>query len=190
VQDSKKQVRKQIKTRLERLSEKEHVEYASDIANQLFSLREWKQAKVIGITISIPPEIPTPPIIQRAWREGKKVAVPKCDPADKTMKFKQITSFNQLESVYSGLLEPIAQTKKVDAAELDLVIVPGLGFTKEGYRIGFGGGYYDRFLSQYKGNTVALAYDCQLVDELPIDMHDIPVQQVVTSTHVFQTYTQ
>ena len=95
-----------------------------------------------------PPEIPTFHIIEQAWHEGKEVAVPKCNPENKAMEFKKITSFEQLESVYSGLLEPVAETVKVrDQHDLDLLIVPGLAFTKDGYRLGFGGGYYDRFLS-------------------------------------------
>ncbi len=186
--DEKQKVRKTIKTSLEQLSEEKRVEYTNQISAQLFELIEWKQAKVIGITIAIPPEIPTLHMIEQAWREGKEVVVPKCNPENKTMQFKKITTFEQLESVYSGLLEPVESTLEINADEIDLLIVPGLAFTKEGYRLGFGGGYYDRFLSKYNGPTIALAYECQLIDELPIELHDIPVQLVVTNHKVFRTY--
>ncbi len=186
--DEKQKVRKTIKTSLEQLSEEKRVKYTNQISAQLFELVEWKQAKVIGITIAIPPEIPTVHMIEQAWREGKEVVIPKCNPENKTMQFKKITTFEQLESVYSGLLEPVESTLEINADEIDLLIVPGLAFTKEGYRLGFGGGYYDRFMSKYNGSTIALAYECQLIDELPIELHDLPVQLVVTNHQVFRTY--
>lgn len=186
--EDKQKVRRTVKTKLSQLSDDMRVEYTKQIVQQLFFLEDWKQAKVIGITISIPPEIPTLPIIEQAWREGKEVAVPKCHPENRTMEFKKITSFEQLESVYSGLLEPVAETETIGSAQMDLLLVPGLAFTKAGYRLGFGGGYYDRFLASYKGITLALAYECQVVDELPIEMHDLPVQKIVTTNKIFQTY--
>lgn len=186
--EDKKKVRKKVKTTLEQLSEEKRVEYTKQISAQLYDLNEWKQAKIIGMTISIPPEIPTLHMIEQAWREGKEVAIPKCNPENKTMQFKKITSFEQLESVYSGLLEPIENTKEVIPEEMNLLVVPGLAFTRDGYRLGFGGGYYDRFLSLYKGATVALAFECQLVDDLPTELHDIPVHQVVTVDKVYRTY--
>ena len=186
--DQKKKVRKKVKTSLEQLTEENRVEFTKKISRQLFDLNEWKKARVIGITISIPPEVPTLHIIEQAWREGKEVAIPKCNPENKTMQFKKITSFDQLESVYSGLLEPVDSAVKVKPEEIQLLIVPGLAFTKDGYRLGFGGGYYDRFLSGYKRSTVSLAFDCQLIDEVPTELHDIPVDKVVTMDKVYRTY--
>lgn len=183
----KTNLRKQMKTRLEQLSDEKRVKYTGQLAEQLSNLVEWQQAKTIGITISIPPEISTYSIIELAWQEGKKVAVPKCYPKEKTMEFKFISSFDQLESVYSGLLEPVNGTETTAVNEMDLIIVPGLAFTKEGHRLGFGGGYYDRFLTTYKGNTLALAFPFQLVDDLPMEMHDIPVQKIITPDHVYRT---
>ena len=184
----KKKVRKDIKTSLEQLTDEQRVDYTKQISRQLFNLSEWKQAKIIGITISIPPEVPTLHIIEQAWSEGKEVAIPKCNPENKTMQFKKITSFEQLESVYSGLLEPVEHTLKVMPYEINLLIVPGLAFTRDGYRLGFGGGYYDRFLSGYNGSTASLAFECQLMDKVPTELHDIPVHQVVTMDKVYRTY--
>ena len=186
--EHKKKVRKEIKTSLEQLTDEQRVDYTKQISRQLFNLSEWKKAKIIGITISIPPEVPTLHIIEQAWREGKEVAIPKCNPENKTMQFKKITSFEQLESVYSGLLEPVEHTLKVMPDEINLLIVPGLAFTRDGYRLGFGGGYYDRFLSGYNGSTVSLAFECQLMDKVPTELHDIPVHQVVTMDKVYRTY--
>ena len=186
--EDKKIVRKLIKLSLEQITDEKRVEYTKQISTQLYNLNEWKQSKVIGITISIPPEIPTLHIIEQAWREGKEVVIPKCNPENKTMQFKKITSFEQLESVYSGLLEPVENTLEVRSEKINLLVVPGLAFTREGYRLGFGGGYYDRFLSSYNGSTVSLAFECQLVDQLPTELHDIPVHLVVSTDKVYRTY--
>ncbi|MET3318295.1 UNVERIFIED_ORG: 5-formyltetrahydrofolate cyclo-ligase [Peribacillus simplex] len=188
MREHKKKLRQEVRSRLMELTKEEHEELSNKIAENLFSLDEWKKAKTIGITISIPPEIPTVRIIEQAWSEGKEVAVPKCDPEKKTMEFKKIMSFNQLESVYYGLLEPVAETNKATIEELDVLVVPGLAFTKEGYRLGFGGGYYDRFLSYYRGATLALTYEVQIIDDLPIEVHDIAVGKLITPTKVLRTY--
>ncbi|CAH0316928.1 5-formyltetrahydrofolate cyclo-ligase [Peribacillus sp. Bi96] len=188
MRENKKMLRQEVRSRLRELTKEDHEELSNRIAENLFSLEEWKKAKTIGITISIPPEVPTVRIIEQAWSEGKEVAVPKCDPEKKTMEFKKISSFNQLESVYSGLLEPVSETAKALKEELDVLIVPGLAFTREGYRLGFGGGYYDRYLSFYRGVTMALAYELQIMDELPIEVHDKAVGKLITPTKVFRTY--
>jgi 5-formyltetrahydrofolate cyclo-ligase len=188
MRENKKKVRQRIKSRLMEMTQEEHEELSKKIAENLYSLDEWKKAQTIGITISIPPEVPTVRIIEQAWSEGKEIAVPKCDPGNKTMEFKKITSFNQLESVYSGLLEPIEETDKATIEELDVLVVPGLAFSKEGYRLGFGGGYYDRFLSCYRGDTLALTYELQLIDDLPMEVHDIAVDKLITPTKILRTY--
>jgi 5-formyltetrahydrofolate cyclo-ligase len=188
MKENKKMLRQEVRSRLMELTKEDHEELSNRIAENLFSLEEWKKAKTIGITISMPPEVPTVRIIEQAWSEGKEVAVPKCDPEKRTMEFKKISSFNQLESVYSGLLEPVSETAKALKEELDVLIVPGLAFTREGYRLGFGGGYYDRYLSFYRGVTMALAYELQIMDELPIEVHDKAVGKLITPTNVLRTY--
>lgn len=188
MRENKNKLRQEVRSRLMELTKEEHKELSNSIAENLFSLEEWKKAKTIGITISIPPEVPTVRIIEQAWSEGKEVAVPKCNPEKKTMEFKKISSFNQLESVYYGLLEPVEETAKARKEELDVMIVPGLAFTKEGYRLGFGGGYYDRFLSHYRGATLALTYELQLMDDLPIEVHDIAVSKLITPSRILRTY--
>ena len=111
-----------------------------------------KIAANIGVTISRFPEVDTQPIIEAAWKWENKIAVPKCIRETKEMDFRLLTSFDELETVYMDLLEPIVeQTESMGKEEIDLQIVPGVVFSNEGYRIGFGGGYYDRYLKDYKG---------------------------------------
>lgn len=177
----KKELRSLVLGELKKLSKPEYEQYSYEIANQLFADELWKEANTIGITVSNYPELDTYQIIRKAWEQKKRVVVPKCHPKEKQMSFHELNQFTQLESVYYGLLEPIeALTNKVDKVEIDLLIVPGLAFTNEGYRLGFGGGYYDRFLPDYKGSTLSLAFPFQLKEKLPIEKHDIPVQKIIT----------
>jgi 5-formyltetrahydrofolate cyclo-ligase len=178
---NKKEFRSFVLGELKKLSKPEYEQFSYEIANQLFADEFWKKAKTIGITVSNYPEVDTYQIIRKAWEQNKRVVVPKCHPKEKQMSFHELKQFTQLESVYYGLLEPIeALTSKVESVDIDLLIVPGLAFSNEGYRLGFGGGYYDRFLSDFKSNTVSLAFPIQLKDRLPIEKHDLPVQKIIT----------
>lgn len=97
------------------------------------------------------------------------------------MIFRQITNFDQLETVYMSLREPIpALTVETEANEIDLLFVPGVAYTRRGERIGYGGGYYDRYLLQYEGKTLSLAFDFQIVSYIPIESFDQNVQKIIT----------
>lgn len=179
-------MRKDMKEKLQAIPEDVFKKWSSDIAANLFSTDDWKQADTIAVTISRGTEVDTKAIIEKGWEEGKLIVVPKCEPKLKDMTFRVLESFDQLEVVYYGLLEPMEnETKAVSSSEINLILVPGLAYNQKGYRIGFGGGYYDRFLSKYDGRTAALAFqEVQLVEELPIEEFDIPVNMIITNEQV------
>lgn len=182
----KKTLRKQVRDKLRSLTMEQYEEKSKKIAEQLFQLQEWKKANCIGITISIFPEVNTYPIIEKAWEQGKNVAAVKCVPETRGLEFYQINDFTQVEKGFYGLYEPVVEmTIKVDPKDIQLVIVPGLAFTNEGKRLGVGGGYYDRFLPMYKGKTVSLAFDEQLLEDIPVEPHDWYVQKVVGERNVY-----
>ncbi len=167
---------------LQTISKPQYEQMSYQIALQLYNNASFTSASHIGITISKFPEVDTYQIIRTAWQLGKKVSVPKCIPENRQMVFRQLEQFDQLESVYSNLFEPIVEkTVQTDSAEIDLLLVPGLAFSKKGYRLGFGGGYYDRFLQNYKGNTISLAFAIQLQEEIPLQNHDLAVQKIITN---------
>jgi 5-formyltetrahydrofolate cyclo-ligase len=177
----KKNLRTYILNDLKKLTKQEYEQFSYEISCELTQHKIWQQANTIGITISRPPEVDTYQIIRKAWEQNKKVVVPKCHPKSREMTFHELNNFTQLESVYYGLLEPIeAATRWVPKDEIDLLIVPGLAYDPNGYRLGFGGGYYDRFLVNFKGDTVSLAFPIQLVDKLPIEIHDIAVKYLIS----------
>lgn len=181
----KRQIRLEMKEKLNELTKPEYEDFSFRIANQLYEDVDWQVASVVGITLSRPPEVDTYQIIRKAWEQNKTIVVPKCDPKDRQMTFRILNNFQQLESVYFGLYEPIEEkTTALLSEAIDLLIVPGVAYSKTGFRIGFGGGYYDRFLTNYDGKTISLAFSLQLVDRLPIERHDIPVSKVITEDEV------
>lgn len=188
--EEKKTIRKKVLTQLKEIQKPEYEQLSYEIASKLYETDEWKQATTIGITISRPPEVDTYQMIRRAWQEKKRVVVPKCYPETKEMIFYELTRFDELESVYYGLYEPMVEkTKSINKEEISLLLVPGVAYDRRGYRIGFGGGYYDRFLTDFKGTTISLAFHLQLFDDLPHEEHDIPVGKIITeqgSVHVIK----
>jgi 5-formyltetrahydrofolate cyclo-ligase len=185
--NEKKLMRKQMIKILKEITKPLYEDYSYKIANQLYQDEDWRQANVIGITVSKFPEVDTYQIIRKAWEQGKKVVVPKCYPQDKKMIFYLLTEFSQLESVFFGLLEPKDDcTEAVDARDINLMIVPGLAYTKEGYRIGFGGGYYDRYLKNYTGKTLTLAFDVQIIPQFKMEEYDMPVSKIITNNETIK----
>ncbi|GMB07625.1 5-formyltetrahydrofolate cyclo-ligase [Thermolongibacillus altinsuensis] len=181
----KKALRHEMKMIIANMTDEIRNRQNEAIANTLYAQSFWKKAKTIGITVSRKWEVDTISIIKRAWSENKKVAVPKCHPSTKTMTFRTIHSFDQLHCTYLDLYEPIEEwTEEVAKADIDLLIVPGIAFTRLGYRLGYGGGYYDRYLKDFKNQTLSLAYSLQLVSSLPIEEHDLPVQMIIANEEV------
>ncbi|KPU53182.1 5-formyltetrahydrofolate cyclo-ligase [Bacillus wiedmannii] len=181
MREEKVRLRKQIIEHMNSLSEERYTTLSEQIAFSLYAQKEWAEAKTVGITLSMENEVNTYAIIEKAWEEGKKVVVPKCNKETRTMSFRQISNFNQLEIVYMNLREPIpARTEEVNADDIDLQIVPGVAYTERGERIGYGGGYYDRYLLHYKGKTLSLAYSFQIVEHIPVEPFDKNVEKIIT----------
>lgn len=174
---TKKELRQQQKVALmtEPASKREFEE--KKLYELLFKKTEWQTAQTIATTLSTDFELNTMPIIAEAWEEKKRVAVPKI--INHQMIFVEIDSKTRYQVGKLNIKEPINNSSH-PIQDIDLVIVPGLAFTKKGQRLGFGAGYYDKFLQQYSGKTVSLALTTQLVDDLPIEVHGQVVQMVLS----------
>ncbi|MDX5473967.1 MAG: 5-formyltetrahydrofolate cyclo-ligase [Bacillaceae bacterium] len=187
MKELKNELRKEMKVKLKDFTENKHTKLSTHIHTHLFQTKQWQEANTIGITVSRFPEVRTDEIIERAWSEGKKVVVPKCNPKSSTMDFYYIKSFQDLEIVYYGLREPIVnRTIYVPSSEIELIIVPGLIYDKKGYRIGFGGGYFDRYLQNFQGRKISLAFSTQVIEKVPRESFDIPVEAIITNEGVIR----
>lgn len=185
---TKAEWRKWIKEKLFKYPETIQVKESQFIYEKLFSHPVWRQASTIAVTVSMKNEINTLPIIEEAWRDNKQVVVPKCGRADYSLLFYHLTHWEELEESFYGLREPdVNRCSLSKRSDIDLVIVPGLVFDERGYRIGYGGGYYDRFLTgECPFSTISLCYECQVVKVLPVDTYDRPVNWLVTPERVIK----
>lgn len=177
----KKTLRKKLKATLENIDNDKRREVTHKLLTQLIHSDLWNQAQTVGVTVSGGFEWDTISIIEQGWKDGKTIVVPKCIPEIRQLDFYQIDNFEQLEDSFYNLREPNPLiTTKVEKQDIDLLIVPGIGFDKRGFRIGFGGGYYDRFLANFPNKTVSICYSKQLIDKFPNEPYDMPVQTILT----------
>ncbi len=181
----KKTIRKNILGSLRNMQPEDYSGRSRDAIRYLMEDPAYRNAGTIGVTISRFPELDTRPLVEAAWKDGKRVAAPRCSPSDRGMQFRYIDSYEQLETVYMDLLEPAEdKTEPAGKEDIDLLVVPGVAYSQSGYRIGFGGGYYDRYLTDFGGDTVSLAFEKQLAGEVPAESHDIPVDMIFTERRV------
>ncbi|ARF15846.1 5-formyltetrahydrofolate cyclo-ligase [Sporosarcina ureae] len=181
----KQHLRKQVIQKLHQLTPSDHERKSAIITEKVLASDEFKYATTIGITLSRFPEVDTHRLIETAWQAGKRVAIPRCISSTREMDFRLIDSFDQTEVVYMDLKEPkIDLTDSVRPEEIDLQIVPGVVYSETGYRIGFGGGYYDRYLINFPFETISLAFDCQIRHNIMREPHDVPVSYIYTDEHI------
>ena len=172
----KAELRKKILQEMKTLSQEQKQAMDRDLTERFLQHPFYQEAKVIATYLSFPHEFQTQELIEQALKDGKKVLIPKTYPKGR-MEF-VVYHPQQLVKTSFGLLEPQGDLEVVEPSQIDLIHVPGLAFTTEGYRIGYGGGYYDRYLEHFAGHTMSTIYPCQ-VQEFNFENHDIPVQEVL-----------
>ncbi|MBI5375140.1 MAG: 5-formyltetrahydrofolate cyclo-ligase [Candidatus Schekmanbacteria bacterium] len=162
----------------------ERVKLSDEICNKVLKLSILKKADIIACYIAKPEEVQTEKLILKLLDMGKKVVIPKVNPGNKGIEFYYLKSFHsELEKGYHGIMEPKTLLKKLGVkSHIDFAIVPSLALDITGTRIGFGGGYFDRFFSPAPERTTicGIAFDFQILDTLPSDPHDINVDLIVT----------
>ena len=172
----KSELRKQVLHEMKALSQEQKQALDQALTERLLQHPFYQEAKIIASYLSFPHEFQTQELIEQALKDGKKVLIPKTYPKGR-MEF-VVYDPKQLAKTSFGLLEPQGDLEVVEPSQIDLIHVPGLAFTTEGYRIGYGGGYYDRYLENFAGHSLSTIYPCQ-VQEFNSEDHDIPVQEVL-----------
>lgn len=181
----KRELRQKFRDIRENMNPQKKKKFDELLKKGFLDSREYKNNEVVFAFVSKPIEIDTKAIIEAVWKDGKRVAVPRCVTEKREMDFYFITSFDQLEKSTYGLLEPIPdKCEKAEDFSRGVCIVPGLAFDAEGYRLGFGMGYYDRFLSQFKGDKIGLCYSSCVKWKLPHGFFDRPVDLIITERFV------
>lgn len=172
----KKTLRKETIAAMKELPQSVKTEADSQLTQRFIQLPAFQEAQTLATYLSMGHEFSTASLIQAALQSGKRVCVPRTYPQGQ-MEFVEYDP-DILEKTRFGLLEPNEQGKVVDKAEIDLIHVPGLVFQSKGYRIGYGGGYYDRYLADFAGKTVSTIYSIQQKEFQP-DVFDQAVQEVL-----------
>lgn len=145
----------------------------------LLNSKEFKSAKTIGAYYAFGSEVKTDLIIEQARSLGKKIALPSVEGDGLT--FYELSSGKYLVKGRFGIMEPLPYGH---VEKIDLLMVPGIAFDKKGYRLGYGKGYYDKFLAKKKMASIGLAYSFQLLESLPVDRHDEKLDAVATEDGV------
>ena len=173
----KKELRRTIRERKRAMTEEEIVTRSKKLGVLFVQSEAYKNAKTIYGYLPYNQEVRTVPMLEQALKDGKKVAVPKVYGDE--MKFLYLDDLSKVSKGYAGIPEPIADEPVADD-ETALVLMPGLAFDPAGHRIGYGGGFYDKFLAAEPNHpTLALCYEFQMLPELHTEEHDIPVDTVL-----------
>ena len=204
---SKKQIRLEALKRRDRLSAEQRRDYSDRIMKKLTGLPCYQEADAVLTYISFRSEVDTFPLLERAFADGKKVFAPKV--SGKEMDFLRVVSPADLTEGYRGILEPrdgLSFLRAMEEArepnlQRILICMPGAAFDRARHRIGYGGGFYDRYLGRFlqdgantdaaghlrrKVTTAALAYDCQIFEAIPWEAHDIRPMCVVTEKEILR----
>ena len=191
IDERKHALRARFKQVRRELGEDSRVVADAGIEAGLIALPEFADAEVLLTYLDFGPEVRTRGIIQAAWDAGKVVALPWCVPGTHEMRWYRVTSFDALVRSKLGVEEPVPSSvneQTLATGQRMLALIPGLTFDDAGYRLGYGGGFYDNFLARFDGVSVGLcreaAWSRDLRAEGIIDEHDLPVQLVVSEARV------
>ena len=173
----KKTLRAEIRAKKRAMTAQEIEEKSAALAKAFYETSEYKNAKTIYGYLPYNQEVRTTQMLAHALADGKQVAVPKVYGDE--MKFILLSDLSQVAKGYAGIPEPIADGP-VAADPTALVLMPGLAFDPEGHRLGYGGGFYDKFLAAEPDHpTLALCYEFQMLPHLDTESYDIPVDRVL-----------
>ncbi len=168
------------------IPEKVRKKKSCDILSKILTLSAYNNCDTVLTYMSFGSEVDTEALILRALKDGKKVALPVSEYDSLQLSFYEISSLSELAAGYKGILEPPpCPDNLVRDFENAICIVPGLAFDKNGYRLGYGKGFYDRFLPSFTGTSVGIAFDECITDSVPIDSYDCKLDILVSDSDIY-----
>ncbi len=183
VKEAKRTLRREMLALRDTMTAADVAEKSLAIAGTLLASRAYREAACLYVYVETRGEVTMQEIRQAAWRDGKRVAVPKVEGRDMT--FYYITCEDDLEEGFRGIREPRAGCEPAHE-EGALMLLPGVAYDRDGNRMGYGGGFYDRYLAAHSGHVMAApAYDCQIREQLPVECFDCKVPWIVTETREY-----
>ncbi|MGI6181560.1 MAG: 5-formyltetrahydrofolate cyclo-ligase [Agathobaculum sp.] len=186
MQQDKQRLRRQFLRQRAEQTAAAHCHMNAEIARRVLAHTAYRTAQVVFIYVATEAEIATQPIIAHALQTGKTVCVPRCGAAG-SMQAHRIAAIDELRPGAYGILEPDVQAERIPPEKIDLIVAPALACDRQGYRLGYGGGYYDRFLSDTQAVSMALCAEERLIDCLPHEEFDCRCQWIITERQVLRT---
>lgn len=188
IREEKNKLRQSFKALRDSIPKGEKRELDKKILRKLIQLWSYREEDLVLTFVSKDSEVDTKEIIKQALRDSKKVAVPRCVENTTDIEFYLIKSLDDLERGSFGVLEPIKERcERLDDFSKGVCLVPAIAFDKKGYRLGYGKGYYDRFLSKYNGRILGVCYSACVCDSLPHGRFDRRVPSIVTEKCIITT---
>jgi 5-formyltetrahydrofolate cyclo-ligase len=180
--DEKERLRQEILRRRSQLAIEEREQASRKIVQEILRSKQFQEAEIIFAYIPFRDEVDISALIEECWRMDKQIFVPKADKASQSMAFYRIESWSDLEKGNYGIMEPKRSCLSHTNEKIDLMIVPGVAFDRKRNRIGYGAGYYDRYLSRlnHKPFLLAPAYSLQIVPKIPTEPWDQPLDAIIT----------
>lgn len=181
VEDQKALLRNQLRARRADLNPGERLAHSQKIVDKLCRHPCFSKAVALLAYVALPPEVETRPFLEQALKAKKRVFVPRVDPNQKRIWMMELLDLKHLKPGSYGILEPPFDSKRAgNPRDLELAVVPGLGFDPEGGRLGRGAGYFDRFLKEaVKAYKIGLAFECQIVEKIPCGPDDVKMDEVL-----------
>lgn len=178
IAEQKRVLRSELLARRSVLDAADRLAWSESIARHVVASESFCRAKTVLCYAPVRGEVDPLPIAREAWRQGKQVAFVRSNVEDGTLTFCRVDAPQELIEGAYRIPEPPESAPILSAFDDALCIVPALAFDRRGYRLGYGKGYYDRFLSDFSGRSVGLCYSRLLCDAIPIDAHDVAVDEV------------
>ncbi|ODA38932.1 5-formyltetrahydrofolate cyclo-ligase [Desulfosporosinus sp. BG] len=184
----KAEVRKSCLAQRAALGEKERESKSRIIQQKFQDLPEFQQAQTVMLFLNFRDEVETTALAEATITCKKKLVLPRCAPHGILLPLEVRDLSEDLESGAWDIREPKLTNGKVEPSEVDIIIVPGAGFDLQGNRLGYGGGFYDRFFTLLNPLTpkVALGFECQVIEKVPVDKHDIKMTILITENEVYK----
>lgn len=190
LREYKNQLREQAKARRRSLDKNEKAVLDNGILSNVLRMREYKKCTTLYIYVSTAIEVDTRSIINAALKDGKRVAVPRCIPETRNMTFHYIKDISDLTPGTFSVLEPSADMPIADDYKNSLMLVPAMTIDRFGYRLGYGKGYYDRYVAGYTGVTAGLCYMQDLKYKLMHGRFDRKLDYIITEKYIKRTLTK
>lgn len=186
---NKKLIRKKTLIKRDSIDPEKKLKKDKLIMERILSLPSFEKAKKVFYFASFRSEVSTLPQIEEAFKMGKRIILPKVDNINNRLRLFEIHNTGEIKPGFMGIPEPdVSLERERDINDVDLVIMPGVAFDTDGNRLGYGAGYYDKLLSGLKKDIplIAIAYEEQIVDSLPVESHDVRVHIIVTDKRIIK----